>query len=70
MSVKDIRKEFEGLDLVGKLEETKEGNYLIQDLVCSPVVHQVSLMPVWLTLPPLKRASWKAYPGTVLIQTT
>ena len=32
MSVKDIRKEFEGLDLVGKLEDTKEGNYLIQDL--------------------------------------
>lgn len=32
MSVKDIRKEFEGLDLVGKLEDIKEGNYLIQDL--------------------------------------
>lgn len=32
MSVKDIRKEFEGLDLVGTLSESKEGNYLIQDL--------------------------------------
>ncbi|HCM9306946.1 major capsid protein [Enterobacter hormaechei] len=32
MSVKDIRKEFEGLDLVGTLKDSKEGNYLIQDL--------------------------------------
>ncbi len=32
MYVKDIRREFEGLDLVGTLTESKEGNYLIQDL--------------------------------------
>ncbi|HDU8034079.1 TPA: major capsid protein [Escherichia coli] len=32
MNVKDIRREFEGLDLVGTLTESKEGNYLIQDL--------------------------------------